>query len=55
MPLDSETTQTEPVIKCSSVYKIFGENAKKMLREANGNVDAKAFQEAGCVVGVYNA
>jgi ABC-type glutathione transport system ATPase component len=55
MPLDRETTQTEPVIKCSSVYKIFGENAKKMLREANGNVDAKAFQEAGCVVGVNNA
>jgi glycine betaine/proline transport system ATP-binding protein len=55
MSLDSEATQNEPVIKCSSVYKIFGENAKKMLREANGNVDAKAFQDAGCVVGVNNA
>ncbi|MGI9394980.1 MAG: quaternary amine ABC transporter ATP-binding protein [Boseongicola sp.] len=55
MPLDIETTQREPVIKCRSVYKIFGENAEKMLREANGNVDAKAFQDAGCVVGVNDA
>ena len=55
MSLDSETAQNEPVIKCSSVYKIFGENANKMLREADGNVDAKAFQDAGCVVGVNNA
>ncbi len=55
MPLDSKTTQQQPVIKCSSVYKIFGENANKMLREANGKVDAKKFQEAGCVVGVNDA
>ena len=55
MPLDNETTQREPVIKCSSVYKIFGENADRMLREAKGNVDAKKFQEAGCVVGVNDA
>ena len=33
-----------PVIKCENVYKIFGTNAKKMLQEANGNVDAKTFQ-----------
>jgi len=46
---------TEAVIKCDSVYKIFGENAKKMLQEANGNVDAKTFQEKGCIVGVNNA
>lgn len=50
-----ESTQNKPVIKCSSVYKIFGENAKKMLRDSNGEVDAKVFQEAGCVVGVNNA
>ena len=31
---------SEPVIKCENVYKIFGVNAKKMLEEANGNVDA---------------
>jgi len=55
MPSQNETAQSEPVIKCDSVYKIFGENAKKMLRDAQGNVDAKAFQDAGCVVGVNNA
>ena len=44
-----------PVIKCDSVYKIFGANAIKMLQESKGNVDAKIFQEAGCIVGVNNA
>ena len=44
-----------PVIKCDSVYKIFGTNAIKMLEESKGNVDAKIFQEAGCIVGVNNA
>jgi len=46
---------TTPVIKCESVYKIFGNNAEKMLQNANGNVDAKTFQDAGCIVGVNNA
>ena len=46
---------TNTVIKCESVYKIFGANSKKMLEEANGNVDAKTFQDAGCIVGVNNA
>ena len=44
-----------PVIKCDSVFKIFGVNAKKLFESSNGNVDAKAFQDAGCVVGVNNA
>ena len=44
-----------PVIKCDSVYKIFGANAIKMLEESKGNVDAKIFQDAGCIVGVNNA
>src|SRR6056300_1251232 len=43
------------VIKCEYVYKIFGANAKKMLEEAKGNVDAKTFQDNGCIVGVNNA
>jgi len=43
------------VIKCESVYKIFGAGAKKMLQDVSGNVDAKTFQEAGCIVGVNNA
>ena len=45
----------QSVIKCESVYKIFGENAKQMLENAGGDVDAKTFQEAGCIVGVNNA
>ena len=28
---------------------------KKMLGEANGDVDAKTFQDNGCIVGVNNA
>jgi glycine betaine/proline transport system ATP-binding protein len=45
----------EPVVKCESVYKIFGENAEKLLKNSNGRVVAKEFQDAGCVVGVNNA
>ena len=44
-----------PTISCSSVYKIFGNNAGKLLSENNGKVDAKKFQEAGCIVGVNDA
>ena len=36
---------SEPVIKCENVYKIFGANAEKMLKNANGNVDAKLFKK----------
>ena len=46
---------SEPVIKCENVYKIFGANAQKMLQDSNGNVDAKVFQQNGCIVGVNNA
>ena len=45
----------QAVIKCDSVYKIFGDSAKRMLQESVGNVDAKNFQNAGCIVGVNNA
>jgi glycine betaine/proline transport system ATP-binding protein len=44
-----------PIIKCEAVYKIFGAGAKKMLQDVSGNVDAKTFQDAGCIVGVNNA
>ena len=54
-PQKSSPHKEQPVIKCDSVYKIFGANAKKMLQDANGNVDAKVFQDAGCVVGVNSA
>ena len=40
---------SEPVIKCENVYKIFGANAQKMLQDSNGKVDAKVFQENGCI------
>jgi len=46
---------SDKVIKCEAVYKIFGAGAKKMLQDVRGNVDAKTFQEAGCIVGVNNA
>ncbi len=52
---DTPSQKEQPVVKCESVYKIFGENAKKMLLSSNGKVDAKEFQDAGCVVGVNNA
>ncbi len=44
-----------PTISCDSVYKIFGANANKLLADSNGYVDAKQFQDAGCIVGVNNA
>jgi len=46
---------SDKVIKCEAVYKIFGAGGKKMLQDVSGNVDAKTFQEAGCIVGVNNA
>ena len=56
MSSPGEVTQNrQPVIQCDSVYKIFGENAEKMLQGSKGNVDAKTFQDAGCIVGVNNA
>ena len=48
-------TLEKPVIKCESVYKIFGSNPEKMLENNSGNVDPKAFQEKGYIVGVNNA
>jgi glycine betaine/proline transport system ATP-binding protein len=56
MSSQGEPARTDqPVIKCDSVYKIFGNNANKTLEQANGKVDAKAFMDAGCIVGVNNA
>lgn len=56
MTSQAETSSSStPVIRCDSVYKIFGANAKNMLDASNGIVDAAKFQEAGCIVGVNNA
>ncbi len=50
------TKSDEPsVIKCDSVYKIFGDKAERMVRESNGAIDVEAFQNAGCIFGVNNA
>ena len=44
-----------PVIKCDSVYKIFGDNIEKLVRNSGGNIDVDSFQDAGCIFGVNNA
>lgn len=45
---------SHPVIKCESVYKIFGNNAKQTLEQTNGVVDSSKFLEVGLIVGVNN-
>lgn len=55
--MDARTAQVDiqPVIRCESVFKIFGERAEKMVRDSNGVIDVKAFQDEGCIFGVNNA
>lgn len=45
----------DPVIRCENVFKIFGDNARRLLKESAGVVDALKFQQEGCIVGVNNA
>ena len=52
---DSLSINQKPVIKCESVYKIFGTNANKLLENANGPISAEEFQKAGCIIGVNDA
>ncbi len=47
---DRDQNNKEPVIRCESVYMIFGDNAKSMLEQSNGEVDAAKFQHAFGVV-----
>ena len=52
----SDTSRlNEPVIRCESVYKIFGSNARRMMKESGGVVEPEKFREADCIVGVDNA
>lgn len=44
-----------PVIRCDSVYKIFGAETDRMMRQSNGAIDVEAFENAGCIFGVNNA
>ena len=52
---DSLQINQKPVIKCESVYKIFGTNANKLLENASGPISAEEFQKAGCIIGVNDA
>lgn len=45
----------QPVIKCESVYKIFGDNAEKILEQSGGKIETAPLLDAGCVIGVNNA
>ena len=46
MDSTSNSTPSDPVIKCEGVYKIFGDGAERMLQESGGHVDAQKFQDA---------
>ncbi len=49
------TGEEHAVIKCESVFKIFGKNAKSLLESSNGTIDVEAAKAADCIVGVNNA
>lgn len=51
----SNASDDHPVIRCDSVYKIFGESTEEMMRKSNGQIDIEKFREAGCIFGVNNA
>src|SRR5680860_61958 len=46
---------TEVAVRCEGVFKVFGKNAAKLIRQAKGYIDAETAQTVGCVVGVNNA
>ena len=52
---DPLSINQKPVIRCESVYKIFGTNANKLLEKASGPISAEEFQKAGCIIGVNDA
>jgi glycine betaine/proline transport system ATP-binding protein len=52
---DSLPINQKPVIKCESVYKIFGPNANKLLENSSGPISSEEFQKAGCIIGVNDA
>ena len=52
---DSLSINQKPVIRCESVYKIFGTNANKLLEKASDPISAEEFQKAGCIIGVNDA
>jgi len=55
MSAEASSTTADPVIRCKSVYKIFGENVRKLMHGTGDAIDVEKFTEAGCIVGVNNA
>ena len=55
MTTTDRATSPQPVIKCESVYKIFGDAASALLGKSGGVVDPRSLQDAGCIIGVNNA
>ena len=52
---ESTTGEGQVAIKCESVFKVFGKNAKSLLESANGTIDPEAAKAADCIIGVNNA
>ena len=48
-------TAKSSVIRCKSVFKIFGKNAEKLLSKSSVHIDVKTAQAVDCIVGVNNA
>lgn len=55
MSSSAEPAGQQAVIECDSVYKIFGNDAQKLLHDLSGAFDPQTFLDAGCIVGVNNA
>lgn len=51
----SRSKDRQPVIKCESVYKIFGPNTQRLMKECGGKIDVEKFKSEGCIFGVNNA
>ncbi len=52
---EGNANSSDALIRCESVFKIFGDQAKSLLQSSGGVVDAAKFEQAGCIVGVNNA
>lgn len=56
MPSQGESGGAEQaVVRCESVYKVFGRNAANLLKGANGYITPEDAAAAECIVGVNNA
>lgn len=52
---DDPRNDRRAVIRCDSVFKVFGKGADSMPKKPDGMIDTKAARAAGCIVGVNNA